>query len=53
MTSWDDKWGNELLKITNAFYINIFKRKLNVQLKELEKEREVRVVVDIDPINFY
>lgn len=31
--------------------INIFKRKLNVQLKELEKEREVRVVVDIDPIN--
>ncbi|MGL4733350.1 MAG: replication restart helicase PriA, partial [Fusobacteriaceae bacterium] len=46
-----DRYRQNIFIKGNRDAINVFKRKLNCQLKDMEKERDVRVVVDIDPIN--
>ncbi|MGL5100091.1 MAG: replication restart helicase PriA, partial [Fusobacteriaceae bacterium] len=46
-----DRYRQNIFIKGNRDSINIFKKKLSIRLKEIEKEKDVRVIVDIDPIN--
>lgn len=46
-----DRYRQNIFIKGNRESINIFKRKLDSKLKEVERDKDVRIVVDIDPIN--